>query len=94
MVQRSRGRGDTVPHAPELLRLMGECRGRLIDASTEVRPFGTGYHAIHLVTTAIDSLAHFMTGRPHYFEVGGSIPPEGSRGMILPPRVGDEPMSD
>lgn len=75
MVQRSRGRGDTVPHAPELLRLMGECRKRLIDASTEVRPFGTGYHAIHLVTTAIDSLAHFMTGRPYHFEVGGSVPP-------------------
>ncbi len=86
MVQRSRGRGDVIPHAPELLKLLGECRRRLIDASTEVRPFGTGYHAIHLVTTAIDALATFMTGHRDHFSISGSVPPEGSRGMILPPR--------
>jgi len=85
MVQRSRGRGDVIPHSTELLKLLGECRKRLIDASTEVRPFGTGYHAIHLVTTAIDSLVHFMTGHRDHFSIGGSVPPEGSRNMILPP---------
>jgi len=94
MVQRSRGRGDVVPHAPELLRLLGECRKRLIDASTEVRPFGAAYHALSMVTTAIDALATFMTGHRDHFSIGGCIPPEGSRGMILAARANDDPNSN
>ncbi len=94
MVQRSRGRGDVIPHSAELLKVLGDCRKRVIDASREVRPFGAAYHALSMVTTAIDSLAHFMTGRPYYFEAGGSVPPEGSRGMILAPRATDDPNSD
>ncbi len=93
-MKRARGRGDTIPHSTELLKLLGECRKRLIDASTEVRPFGTGYHAIHLVTTAIDFLAHFMTGHRDHFSIGGSVAPEGSCGMILAPRANDDPNSD
>lgn len=73
MVQRIRGRGDTIPRAPELLQAMGECRRRLIDASVSVRPFGTAYHAIHLVTTAIDTLAFFITGQQHFYAIGGSV---------------------
>ena len=73
MVQRARGRGDTIPRAPELLEAMGDCRRRLIDASTGVRPFGTAYHAIHLVTTAMDTLAFFITGVQHFYAIGGSV---------------------
>ncbi len=39
-----------------------------------------------MVTTAIDALATIMTGHRDHFAVGGSVPPEGSRNMILPPR--------
>ncbi len=62
MVQRFRGRGDTIPRAPELLEAMGQSRDRLLEAGNGVRPFGTAYHAIHLVTTAIETLAFFITG--------------------------------
>jgi len=94
MVQRSRGRGDVIPHSAELLKVLGDCRKRLIDASTEVRPFGAAYHALSMVTTAIDTLATFMTGHRDHFAIGGSIPPEGSRGMILAARANDDPNSD
>ncbi len=62
MVQRSRGRGDVIPHSADLLKVLGDCRKRVIDAHTEVRPFGAAYHALSMVTTAIDALATFMTG--------------------------------
>ncbi len=35
---RTRGRGDTILNAPELLTALGEMRGRLIKASMDVRP--------------------------------------------------------
>ncbi len=73
MVQRNRGRGDTTPRAPELLEAMGHCRDRLPEAGNGVRPFGTAYHAIHLVTTAIDTLALFITGQQHFYPIGGSV---------------------
>ena len=72
MVQRSRGRGDTIPHAAEVLAAMGACRKKLIDAQSEVRPFGTAYHALAMVTTAIDSAAQFITGQRDFFSTGGS----------------------
>ena len=72
MAQRTRARGDTIPNAAEVLEVMGRCRDRLIDASGGVRPFGTAYHAVHLVTTAIDTLAFFMTGQQHFYAIGGS----------------------
>ncbi len=72
MVQRSRGRGDIVPHAAEVLAAMGVCRKKLIDAQSEVRPFGTAYHALAMVTTAIDSAARFITGQRDYFNTGST----------------------
>ena len=81
MVQRTRARGDMIPHAAELLDVMGRCRDRLIDASSGVRPFGTAYHAVHLVTTAIDTLAFFITGQQHFYAIGGSTGPS-----TTPPR--------
>ena len=67
MVQRARRQGDTIPHAAELLDAMGQFRRRIIDATTEVRPFGAAYHALSTVAAAIDSLATFMTGQRDHF---------------------------
>lgn len=57
MVQRTRGRGDTILNVPELLTALGDMRGRPIKASTDVRPHGPAYHAVSMVVRAIDALA-------------------------------------
>ena len=54
---------DVVPHLPDLLVSMAECRRRLADAVTEVRPFGPSYRALSEATDAIDALAHHLTGQ-------------------------------
>ena len=71
-MQRSRGRGDVIPHAAEVLAAMAACRKRLIDAQSEVRPFGTAYHVLAMVTTAIDSAGRFITGQRDYFSTGSA----------------------
>ena len=80
MVQRTRGRGEVIPRADEVLQAMGQCRKVLLAAQNGVRPFGSSWHAIAIVTAAIDTLALFMTGRADYYSIGGSIPV--SRGPI------------
>ena len=72
MTEGSKGRGDTIPHATEVLTAMGACRKRLMDAQSEVRPFGTAYHALAMVTTAIDSAARFITGQRDFFSTGSA----------------------
>ena len=84
MVQRTRGRGDTIPNHAEVLDIMGRCRDRLIAASNGVRPFGTAYHAVHLVTTAIDTLAFFITGQQHFYAIGGSVGPSTTPARPMP----------
>ena len=91
MVQRIRGRGDTIPRAPELLEAMGQCRDRLLEAGNAVRPFGTAYHAIHLVTTAIDTLGFFITGQQHFYAIGGSVQAAAPMRPALRPDDADEP---
>ena len=63
---------------------MGHCRRALVDAQATVRPMGTAYHACAMVTAAIDTLAFYVTGQPHYYSVGGSTAapgvPEASTG--------------
>ncbi len=71
---RTRGRGDTILNVPELLTALGEMRGRLIKASTDVRPYGPAYHAVNMVVRAIDALATFVTGQRDYFTVGFKPP--------------------
>ena len=51
----------------ELLRVLGQGRQAVIDAKTKVKPFGTTYHALSLVTTSIDTLAFYLTGNAIYF---------------------------
>ncbi len=68
MVQRAGGKGEDLPNKAELLRVLGESRKAAITAGSRVRPGGTTYHALHMVTSAIDALALFLTGNPIYFE--------------------------
>ena len=55
------------------MALMGDCRMVLIGAQAGVKPFGPSWHAIAIVTTAIDTLALFMTGETDHFSLTGSI---------------------
>jgi len=71
---RTRRRGDTILKVPELLTALGEMRGRLIKASTDVRPYGPAYHAVSMLVRAIDALATFVTGQRDYFTLGFKPP--------------------
>ncbi|MEA2861903.1 MAG: hypothetical protein QOC72_3942 [Methylobacteriaceae bacterium] len=59
--------------AKRLLDSLGTCRQAVIDASTRVKVSGPIYHACHMVTSAIDALAHLISGSPYYFHAQGSI---------------------
>ena len=74
MVQRTRGRGEVIPRADEVLQAMVQCRKVLLAAQSGVRLFRSSWHAMAIVTAAIDTLALFMTGRPDFYPIGGSIP--------------------
>ena len=63
---------DVVPHLPDLLVSMAECRRRLADAVTEVRPFGRSYRALSDATDAIDALAHHLTGQRGFLGLADS----------------------
>ena len=73
MVQRTRGRGEIIPQSDEVLGAMGDCRKALIRSQSAVKPFGPSWHAIAMVTAAIDTLALFMTGQADHFSLTGSI---------------------
>ena len=75
MVQRTRGRGEIIPRADHVLAAMGDCRRVLIGAQSGVKPFGASWHAIAIVTAAIDTLALFVTGEADFYSIKGSIPP-------------------
>ncbi len=72
MVQRSRGRGDVIPHSADLLKVLGDCRKRVIDASTEVRPFG-----------ADPVVGHARHGVQHGRNQGGPAAEQRQRPQVL-----------
>ena len=74
MVQRTRRRGEVIPRVDEVLASMGQCRRVLIGAQSGVKPFGTSWHAIAIVTAAIDTLALFVTGEADFYSIKGSVP--------------------
>lgn len=76
---------DVVPHLPDLLVSMAQCRRRLADAVTEVRPFGPSFQALSETTNAIDALAHHLTGQPGF--LGLADPDDAS--LPLPPHARD-----
>ncbi len=69
MAQRTRRTGS-IQNVPELLKALADMRDRLTRTSIDVRPYGTAYHAVHMVIRAIDALATFVTGQRAYFSVG------------------------
>ena len=56
-----------------LLEALGNCRQAVISAMTQVKPAGPVYHGCQMVTSAIDALAHLITGSPHYFHAQGTL---------------------
>ena len=57
----------TIPDPERVLAEAEKTRHLMIQAGTKVRPQGPAYHAIHMVTAAIDGLAAYITGERHYF---------------------------
>lgn len=87
----------TVPEPDRVMQRIGECRKTILQASLGVRPFGPAYHALSMVTAAIDALATFITGERHYFATrdrGEAPSTSTSPGLDLdevPHILGDEP---
>lgn len=73
MAEQSRDH-DIVPDLPDLLVGMAECRRRLADAVTEVRPFGPSFRALSEAADALDVLAHHLTGQRGF--LGLADPPD------------------
>ena len=69
MGQRATVRDDGVPHLPDLLVTLAECRRRLADAQTEVMPFGRSFYALGETADAIDALAHHLTGQRGFLDL-------------------------
>jgi hypothetical protein len=59
--------------ARRLLDALGTCRQAVIGAMTQVKPAGPIYHGCQMVTSAIDALAHLITGSPYYFHAQGTL---------------------
>src|SRR5205809_5029051 len=53
--------------ARTLLNALGTARQAVISAQTQVKVAGLVYHGCQMVTSAIDALAHLITGSPRYF---------------------------
>jgi hypothetical protein len=59
--------------AQRLLGALGTARQAVISAQTQVKVGGPVYHGCQMVTSAIDALAHLITGSPRYFHAQGTL---------------------
>ena len=59
--------------ARRLLDALGTARQAVISAQTQVKVAGPVYHGCQMVTSAIDALAHLITGSPRYFHGQGTL---------------------
>ena len=66
--------------ARRLLDALGTARQAVISAQTQVKVAGPVYHGCQMVTSAIDALAHLITGSPRYFHAQGTL---GEPGQLL-----------
>jgi hypothetical protein len=57
----------------KLLNALGTCRQAVISAQTQVKVAGPVYHGCQMVTSAIDALAHLITGSARYFHDQGTL---------------------
>src|SRR5690242_8623454 len=71
-----------------LLNALGTCRQAVISAQTQVKVAGPVYHGCQMVTSAIDALAHLITGSARYFHDQGTL---GMRGCQVGPATGRRP---
>lgn len=60
-------RPDKIRDPGPILGAMRLCRRAMIDAQRTVKPFGTMYHGVGMVVSAIDALAMLLLGREGYF---------------------------
>ena len=87
-----------VPEPERVLAEVERTRGLLVQAASKVRPQGPAYCALHMVTSAIDGLAAFMTGERHYFASryeGETSSPTAAPGLDLDesPHAGSEELA-
>jgi hypothetical protein len=59
--------------ARRLLDVLGTSRQAVISATTQVKVGGPVYHGCQMATSAIDALAHLITGSPYYFHAQGTL---------------------
>jgi hypothetical protein len=52
---------------------LGTARQAVISGQTQVKVAGPVYHGCPTVTSAIDALAHLITGSPYYFHAQGTL---------------------
>ena len=57
----------TIPEPDRVMAEIAKTRSLMLEAGSKVRPQGPAYHALHVVTAAIDGLAAFISGERHYF---------------------------
>jgi hypothetical protein len=68
---------EELPRPGPFIGELRKCRDAATRASATVKPFGTVYEALRLITVAIDGAAHVITGRRDYFHGQGSSATEG-----------------
>src|SRR3954447_19512170 len=66
-----------------LLDALGTARQAVISAQTQVKVAGPVYHGCQMVTSAIDALAHLITGSPRYFHAQGTLGEPGEPNWTL-----------
>jgi hypothetical protein len=59
--------------ARRLLDALGTARQAVISAQTQVKVAGPVRHGCQMVTSAIDALAHLISGSPRYFHAQGTL---------------------
>ena len=86
-----RGKPDRLEEsaAKRLLDALGVSRQAVIEASTRVKVSGPVYHACHMVTSAIDALAHLITGSPYYYHAQGTLGSPGEPNWTRDRQPGD-----
>jgi hypothetical protein len=72
-----RKRADRLDNPGPLLGKLRAVREELLKTCSTVKPFGTIYHGLSMVVTAIDSLAVLLTSDKDYFMALGSAAGDG-----------------
>lgn len=74
-----------------LIDALRTCRQAVISAQTQVKVAGPVYHGCQMVTSAIDALAHLITGSPRYFHDQGTLGMPGERNWLTDRAATNQP---